>query len=116
MQDLKKLEESSLEELLFEIRSREAEAKSGAAAKEANAAANEAPDPARDGALQEFNSAMIADIIQEKQKGIYGVDDRQDIVEVTDQAILNDADSVVALFRSNRITDNGNGTSTLRTR
>lgn len=110
MQDIKKLEEASLEELLSELRNREAEAKS------ARRGGAEAVAAERSGALREYDTALIARAAQEAQKGIYGVDDRMDLFEVADQQSLQDADCVVALFRSNRITDNGDGTSTLRTR
>jgi hypothetical protein len=121
MQDLEKLKASSLEELLFELRSREAEAKAAPASEEAaapgaGAAAHGEADRGRDPALREVETARLAETILEMQKGIYGVDDRMDLFEVQDQEILRDADCVAALFRSNRITDNGDGTSTLRTR
>ena len=54
--------------------------------------------------------------VLELQKVIYGVDDRQDLYEVTTQALKDDADSVVALFKSSSINDNGDGTSTLATK
>lgn len=108
MQDLKKLEDTSLEELLFELRARTAEAKAVGPGDAAVAAE-------RDTEFREFDTALIAQAVQDKQKSIYGVDDRVDVFDVTDQALLNDADSVVALFRASRITDNGNGTSTLQT-
>jgi hypothetical protein len=110
MQDLKKLEEASLEELLSELRDRGG--RSAARAGEAEAAGAEE----RQGALREYDTPTIARAAQDAQKAIYGVDDRMDLFEVTDQQSLADADCVVALFRSNRVTDNGDGTSTLRTR
>jgi V8-like Glu-specific endopeptidase len=65
--------------------------------------------------LKATDSATIAQVLRSKQKVIYGVDDRQDIYAISDQAMLNDADSVVSLFRSYNINDNGDGTSTLVT-
>jgi hypothetical protein len=104
MSELDGLEAYSVDELLGELRAREAE-------KEARAAASSA----REDALREFDSASIAQVLQNKQKVIYGTDDRQDLFQISDQMILNDVDSVVALFDRNDVVDNGNGTSTLRT-
>ncbi|MEU5879931.1 serine protease [Spirillospora sp. NPDC047279] len=59
--------------------------------------------------------AEIVRTLRAKQKVIYGVDDRVDVFRVTDAALLADADSVVALFRSADITDNSDGTSALAT-
>lgn len=67
-----------------------------------------------DGALARFSSRDIASALMSKQKVIYGTDDRQDLFEVTDAAMLADAETVVSLFRASRILDNGDGTSTLQ--
>jgi hypothetical protein len=57
----------------------------------------------------------LTEILTSTQKVIYGVDDRQDLFQVTDAALLDDADCVVSIFPAAAITDNGNGTSTLTT-
>ena len=44
---------------------------------------------------------------------IYGDDNRKDLYEITDPAILNDSDSVVALIFAKYIQDNGDGTSSI---
>jgi hypothetical protein len=49
----------------------------------------------------------------EKQKVIYGVDDRQDLHEVKNEKYLESAKSVVALFESDQVSDMGDGTSEL---
>jgi hypothetical protein len=61
------------------------------------------------------DTEKLIEILTSTQKVIYGVDDRQDLFQVTDPALLDDADCVVAIFRSVAVTDNGNGTSTLNT-
>jgi hypothetical protein len=66
-------------------------------------------------ALREFDSAKIVEVVNNEQKVIYGVDDRQDLFQITDAALQADADGVVALFRNTSIVDNGNGTSGLVT-
>jgi hypothetical protein len=49
----------------------------------------------------------------EKQKVIYGVDDRMDVFEVTNKKYLEAAKSVVALFKKDKVSDMGDGTSEL---
>lgn len=55
----------------------------------------------------------LADALRSVQKVVYGTDDRQDVYQVNDPALLRDADSTVALVQASRVTDNGDGTSTL---
>jgi hypothetical protein len=57
----------------------------------------------------------LTEILASTQRVIYGVDDRQDLFQVTDPALLDDADCVVSIFAAGSITDNGNGTTTLNT-
>lgn len=104
MSDVQELEAFSVEDLLGELRVREAKREAPATA-----------DLASEGALSGFDSESIAQVLKAKQKLIYGTDDRQDVFQITDEAILNDVDSVVALFARTDVVDNGNGTSTLRT-
>lgn len=63
--------------------------------------------------LAAFDTQTIVAALRAQQKVIYGTDDRQEIYDVIDSAILTDADSVVALVAASSITDNGDGTSTL---
>jgi len=65
--------------------------------------------------LESVTSESIVREIKSKQKSIYGIDNRVDLFQVNDPDILNNADSVVALFHAEDIIDNGNGTSTLQT-
>ena len=106
----------SQDELLGELRAREA---SGGTAPARRGTTERAPSTVvteRSSALAGFDSAAIAATLVGMQKVIYGTDNRVDLFQVTDQAVLNDADSVVALFWSADVVDNGNGTSTLTTR
>jgi hypothetical protein len=102
---MKTLEEFSLEDLVKELRAREATRAPGAAAAES---------PAPNDALRQFDSQSIARAVNAQQKVIYGTDDRQDVFKVTDPASLNDIDSVVSLFDASDVVDNGDGTSTLK--
>ncbi|WP_416669836.1 trypsin-like serine peptidase [Egbenema bharatensis] len=63
--------------------------------------------------LASFDTKDIVEALRFQQKVIYGVDNRQEIYQLSDPALLTDADSVVALVMNTSITDNGNGTSTL---
>jgi hypothetical protein len=105
MSDSERLQSLSVEELLREVRARETQSETTAVP----------PDSTPQTSLQDIDLATIVEALQSEQKVIYGVDDRQDVFQITDQAILNDVDSVVILCDQNDVTDNGNGTSTLRT-
>lgn len=63
--------------------------------------------------LKDYETSKIMAVLHDRQKVIYGTDDRQDMYLITDSHILTDADSVVALIKVADITDNGDGTSTL---
>jgi hypothetical protein len=104
--NMKTLDEFSLEDLVNELRAREATQSPGAAAADSSGS-NEA--------LRQFDSQAIAKAVNAQQKVIYGTDDRQDVFEITDPASLNDIDSVVSLFDASDVVDNGDGTSTLKT-
>ena len=62
-----------------------------------------------------MDTETLAAMLYERQKVIYGVDNRKDIFEINDAALLKDADCVVALFEKSSVRDNGDGTSTLQT-
>src|SRR5262245_44599171 len=105
MSDHGELGSYSADDLLGELRAREA--------------GREEPPLGAAVPMDALRAADIDTILQEltaKQKVIYGADDRQDVIDVTDPALLNDVDSVVALFEGVDVIDNGNGTSTLQTR
>jgi hypothetical protein len=71
--------------------------------------------PQRNPALEAFTTGDLLKAVVDKQKVVYGNDDRADLFNITDAQLLNDADCVVALFRDAAVVDNGNGTSTLTT-
>jgi Trypsin-like peptidase domain len=83
-------------------------------ARVAAALALDQKDLAGNAALAEFSSKDIAFAMREGQKAIYGVDDRKDLFEITDQSTLRNAQAVVSLFRASSVHNNGDGTSTLR--
>lgn len=114
---LKKLEKFALDELKQELRVREAGRRKDLPnwTNQAALLATAADSPENE-ELADVDTATIVSFVQDKQKAIYGVDDRMDLFEINDAAILAAADSVVALFKSSEINDNGDGTSTLVTR
>jgi hypothetical protein len=63
--------------------------------------------------LTSVNDFNIIKAVVEKQRVIYGVDDRQDLYEVTNKRYLDAAKSVVALFNKQQVSDMGDGTSEL---
>lgn len=96
----------SVNELLQELRAREA--KTGRTALAVSAEPRES--------LREFDDATIVNVLKENQKVIYEIDDRVDLYQLPAGPDLDDADSVVALFKSSKVIDNGDGTSTLQTK
>ncbi|MEM7063453.1 MAG: serine protease [Cyanobacteria bacterium P01_B01_bin.77] len=71
-------------------------------------------DPQVQSELNQVETADLVEAIQFRQKVVYGTDDRQDLYEVLARDIQLDADSVVALIESRKISSNGDGTSTLQ--
>jgi Trypsin-like peptidase domain len=97
--DLQSLEPFSVEELLQELKQRQA----------SPSQRGDAPS-----ALQAFETGTIVQVLREKQKIIYGTDDRRDWYQLNAQQ-RDDADCVVALLNDSSLVDNGDGTSTLQT-
>ena len=96
-------EDVPAEEILEELRNREARVRGE-------------PQAGRPrGVLASAESSILAGALREKQKVIYGVDNRVDLFQVTDAAAIADSDAVVALFQATQVVDNGDGTSTLVT-
>lgn len=66
--------------------------------------------------FEHIDAATIVHVLREKQRAIYGLDHRREIYELDDRDPgKRAADGVVALFRTAKIRDNGDGTSTLAT-
>jgi hypothetical protein len=66
--------------------------------------------------LQHIDTSLLLRTITSFQRSIYGDDDRVEVRQLQNAKDIQDADSVVALFEANDFVDNGNGTSTLKTR
>jgi hypothetical protein len=117
------IQDFSVEELLWELQRREAAARPGPDARaEAEAgvgggAVVAVGEMAADAAevLAGFASGDLIETLLDKQRAIYNVDDRKDLYEVNEAAVLENADSVVAIVQASSVHDNGDGTSTLKT-
>ncbi len=113
MSDVEKLSIFKLSALVEELRIREAKALMATPMEGAEKSLVPAAPPSP---LAEFATSVMADFVRDQQKVIYGTDDRKDLFEVTDTAVQKDASTVVSLFHATDVTDNGDGTSTLRTK
>jgi hypothetical protein len=116
----RELDDFSAEELLLELRLREEQDldRDGLGADEGRPLAEAEPEEDEadlDPELRDVETEAIAAALLDKQKVIYGVDDRKEIFQINDAALLEDADSVVALFDQGTVQDNGDGTSSLVT-
>ena len=84
----------------------------------AKSAAKSAPlDAGAATPLTSVPTGELVDKLRNEEKVIYGVDDRKDFFEFkSDPKVRELANSVAALFSDTDVVDNGDGTSTLRTR
>lgn len=108
------LEEFSADDLLLELRAREESERAGEESLP-DVAESDEDGPELNAELERFDTQELSQALRDTQEVIYGVDDRVDIFAVTDAALLEDADCLVALFDAADVTDNGDGTSTLAT-
>jgi hypothetical protein len=111
MKNIEDLNKSSVEELLGELKVREENI-----LKATGATSLWADRAVANTKFSEFDTETIVEVLINNQKILYGDDDREDVSELSNQGDLNHADSVVALFLDKKIIDNGDGTSTLKTR
>jgi hypothetical protein len=65
--------------------------------------------------LTQLEAGALFKLLRDEQKVVYGVDDRKDLFSVTDEAIRQDADAVVALFHAGDLKDIGSGRTRLPT-
>lgn len=112
---LKELEKLSVEELLLELRYREMQS-DGARASVLTAKAATDIEPGRNDDLANIELSSIIDAVTVRLETIYEKDDRLDLYAVADSKIVEQSDSIVALFRAEDVVDNGDGFSKLRTR
>jgi trypsin-like peptidase len=65
--------------------------------------------------IGELSSAELARLAQDRQRVVYGVDNRKDMYEVTDKKTRRAADAVVALVKTSDLRRNGAATWSLQT-
>lgn len=68
-----------------------------------------------DGDLSSLPTAHIVRTLRERQRAIYGTDDRKDLYQVAQPALLRLSDAVAALVKSADLTERANGTYKLAT-
>ena len=102
-----KLNSYSADELLAELRQREQSLdKRGFAGVRSTSRVRE---------MAEFSSADLAKALRAAQKVIYGIDNRMEAVEITDDQVRKSATGVASLIDVVDIEDNGDDSSTIRT-
>lgn len=102
------------DELLAELRRRErSNATKSADGERSRAAA--APPSGRARELHGLSTAELAKLAQDRQRVIYGVDNRKDLYQVTSSAVRKAADAVVALVKASDLTRQPDGSYTLAT-
>ena len=116
-----RLSSAGVEELLAELRGRQegagapAAANGKAAARRGRAGGQSSGAAPAPGRLQDVETGAIVEELVFRQRSIYGTDDRQDLYQVSDQRVRNDADCVVSLWHQSNIVDAGNNKSRLVT-
>jgi hypothetical protein len=107
--DDSRLKEWTSDELVAEIRRRERLATGGQERQRAS------PPCGRSRELADIPTNQLTKLAQERQRVIYGVDNRQELYEVRPKNIRAAADAVVALVRSSDLRSDDNGTYILTT-
>jgi Trypsin-like peptidase domain len=103
------------EELVAELRHRERHGRSAGAPAGAPGAARSIGVSSRFREMSELSSEELVRMAQDRQRVIYGVDNRQDLYEVTSPKIKKAADAVVALVKAADLSADGHGGWTLST-
>jgi hypothetical protein len=105
------LTEWTIEELLLELRHRERRAGARGAGRSVAAPAR----PGREAALAAVPTDRLAAALRDRQRVIYGVDNRRDLYQVTSARVKALAQSVAALVQAADLTKNADGSFTLAT-
>jgi hypothetical protein len=106
------LEEYTIEELLFVLRNRTSKGDKVLKTSSATNSMFNMGDP-RFSALEPVSTEDIIAELRKKEKAIYGPDRRYELVEIQEEQIIHNSGAVVAIIENNRLTDNGNNTTTL---
>src|SRR5215213_3052156 len=113
--DAKKLGEYSLYEVLTELRDRERNPpKQETGGKKGMRFTSTKGITSRRKGIGSFSTRQLVNFAKSKRKLIYGVDDRKDYYELSPE-LKKECDSVVSLWSSSDIEEDGNGQSRLQT-
>jgi hypothetical protein len=108
------LKEWTADELLAELRRRERMAAMKEAGKDRSRAA-QVPAPGRSRELRSLSTEELAKRAQDRQRVIYGVDNRKDLYQVKSSKVQAAANAVVALVKGTDLTHENDGSYTLAT-
>jgi hypothetical protein len=111
---MKKLDDFTAQELIGELRLRERRAGGAAGTKTRNRSAPP-PNAGRSLDLERVPSAKLAKLAQDRQRVIYGVDDRKDIYKLKSSRVLAAANAVVALVKATDLKLQVDGSYVLKT-
>ena len=108
------LKEWTADELLAELRRRERVTAAKSVEGERSRAAKPS-SPGRSRELQDIPTAELAKAAQDRQRVIYGIDNRKDLYQVKSSKVQAIANAVVALVKTNDLTHESDGSYTLAT-
>ncbi|HZV68668.1 MAG TPA: serine protease [Saprospiraceae bacterium] len=106
------IEDYTIEELLYVLRHRTSKGDKVLKTSSVTNSMFNMEDP-RFSKLDEVSTAEIIIELRKKEKAIYGPDRRYEIIEIQQYEIIENSKAVVAIIENNRLTDNGNNTTTL---
>jgi hypothetical protein len=108
------IQEWTVEELVSELKRRERRGRS-AELGPAGGGARSIASPSRTGDLDDVPTAELARMAQDRQRVVYGVDDRKDIFQVTSAKVRKASEAVVALVKTTDLEADEHGGWTLAT-
>ena len=108
-------QEWTVEELVAELKRRERLGRSADGLEAAGGGGRSIAAPSRSGDLNKVSTAELARMAQDRQRVVYGVDDRKDIFQVTSAKIRKASEAVVALVKDADLEADGHGGWTLAT-
>jgi len=108
---MSELKDWTVEELVLELRHRERRERTRGAGRSLGAASG----PGRAAGLAEVSTERLAGALRDRQRVIYGIDNRDDIYQVKSAKVRGLAGRVAALVKTSDLTRNADGSFTLAT-
>ena len=109
---MSELKDWTVEELLLELRHRERRERMRGTGRSLGSSPTR---PGRSAALAEVPTERLAGALRDRQRVIYGIDNRDDLYQVKSAKVRSLADRVVALVKTSDLTQNPDGSFTLAT-